>query len=83
MEILEAVAELPVKKVLREKGNFHPDVMTFIEVIKENEGDEWCRAEFKDPKEASVRALALRKAGYEANTRGAVVYARMPEADDE
>lgn len=89
MKIAEVVDEVPTKKVVREKGSYHEDVLALIEQVNAEEPGKWVTAEFTnddgelDPKQASVRASTLRSAGFRAYTRGATVYVAQPEDEEE
>lgn len=99
MERVGTTETLPAKKVVREKGSYHPDVLAIIEVLNKSEVSATPRSgsdpksnlwegtfetfAFEDDKEASARAASLRKAGFVAVVRGNELYASNKDGDTE
>lgn len=90
MEIKGTVAEVPRSTNRTGKaGQFHEEVLEMLAELKSMQDGEIMDVEFEDAKKAGVRAVSLRKAGYEAVTRGAHIFVKAGlkpdgggEADD-
>lgn len=74
--------DIPKKAVVREKGQYHDDVMAVIAAmpqvskVRDDDGNpvESLTAIFENAKIATVRGATLRSAGFDAIVRGSTVY---------